>query len=255
MRKSLLAFLFALLLAGSVFADPTPGDVKTASAGGTYSTLTITGLVVGGDDRGIAVTIADEGDVNLTYSTVTWNGGAEALSQVRTQTAGGNRELAIWYLANPTATTANIVITLSGTQTNGTLLATATALNGVKNEAPSLHNGGSCGSCNTGSLNLTSVEDDSLLLMAIQSTSHVHTYTHGAGQTELSDFGLATGSGNSHATSYEVKAIAGLETLTSNCSPSCTATNLLYVAIGIKPSAAAPPPAVTRRRQPNHTFR
>lgn len=256
MRKYILTTLLLLLTATLAWGEPAPGDVKRESVGGSYTTLTITGLVVGGDDRGLVVGLADEGDVAVTVTSVTWNGGAENLSQIRAQVAAGNRRVEIWYLAAPTATTANVVITLSATQTNGTLLGTAAALTGVLNDTPTLKNGAACGGCSVGQAALTSTEDNTLFFTTIQSTSHLHTYTHGAGQTETSDFALGTGAGNSSATSYELKAIAGAETLSSTCAPSCTATNLVFAVIGIEPSEPPPPPpASTRRRQPGHTFR
>jgi hypothetical protein len=104
-----------------------------------------------------------------------------------------------------------------------------------------------------GSLNLTSTENDTLFFTAVRTTSQFSSFTHGAGQTELSENSTGMGSNSTFATSFEVRGLAGTETLTSTSS---NTTNLTYVAIGIKPSEEAPPePEVTRRRRPALSFR
>ena len=238
--------LLSLLLASVACGQPVVVDVKTNSVGANPlgSSLTISSVAVSGSNRGLYLCLGDTGSVGE-VSTVLFNG-SEAFSLVYSE--GTTFQTAqVWYLPNPTSTTANVVITLSPSETeSGTLLGTVIALSNAKQEVPTNHEEASGGcSCSSKSVNLTTVADNSLMLTCIVSGHGSQTWNHGAGQTERSDFAQAGGSGDNTSTSTEVQPSAGLETLTSTLDSSSTSTTMEMVAIEVEEFVAA---ESTRRR-------
>lgn len=84
----------------------------TAVNAGTAA-LTISSHVVSGTDPTLVVKIAYKHNSGGNVTGVTWNGGAEALTQLGTESRNGNANSQIWYLAAPTATTADVVISFT----------------------------------------------------------------------------------------------------------------------------------------------
>jgi hypothetical protein len=77
--------------------------------GQTTGTLTFAHTVAAKTNKLLLVFVSSSSGI----SGVTWNGGAEALTQLETS-SNGNAKADIWYLKNPTAATENIVVTGGG---------------------------------------------------------------------------------------------------------------------------------------------
>lgn len=100
--------------------------------GSSVSSLTLSNVVVGGSDRILDVVVA-LGTNTVSVSSVAFNT-SESLTLLRfRQITGGVQRLEVWGLTAPTATTADVVITLSGS-TNVT--ATAQPRTGVDQTTP-----------------------------------------------------------------------------------------------------------------------
>lgn len=88
---------------------------NAASTSGSASSLTLSSFNVASNPNRILVCgTAVRGAV--TVSSITWNGGAESFTKINDNQPGSDVRTELWYLLNPTATTANIVITFSGSQ-------------------------------------------------------------------------------------------------------------------------------------------
>lgn len=105
---------------------PTVQDITTAT-GSSVSTLTISGHIVASGECLIVLVSYRETTANIGASGVTWNG-SESLTLIGGGFTSGSFRSEIWFLAAPTATTANIVLTLNGT--NFAVLAGAVSVAG-----------------------------------------------------------------------------------------------------------------------------
>ena len=105
------------------------GSTTTAVNAGTNS-LTISSHVVSGTDPALIVKVALR-STTITVTGITWNG-SENLTQLNND-RNGDAHSSFWYLAGPTATTANVVITLSG---SARVVGAASTYTGVHSSAP-----------------------------------------------------------------------------------------------------------------------
>lgn len=241
-KTSLCLVILALTLPSLSQGQPTIhyNDYKNNTGVTDATTLTISNVNLTGTNRGLAVCVIESTNGAVNVSSVTFNT-SENLSFV-VESAQGDLETEFWYLPNPTATTADVVVTLSGTGGNTTLMGTAIGLSNVKQAQPTLSGAASCAPCTFETVDLTTTVSDTMLLSCGRHNVFNLTWSHGAGQTELSMFGEVGGSGESMTTSYELKGISGSETLEETGNVSGT---IGMVAIGVEPV-----PQLSRRRIP-----
>ncbi len=116
----------------ALIGTPTIAHVSTTSQGdtGNDNSVTISSHVVSGTDPVLVVKVAQKG--SRTVTGITWNG-TENLTQLNTD-INGDARADIWYLAAPTATTADVVVTLSGNTTRK--VAAASTYSGVHQSVP-----------------------------------------------------------------------------------------------------------------------
>ena len=97
-------------------------DTDSETQGTSTTTLTITSLVVGNNANRVLIvcTGSESGTAgNRPVSSITWNTTETFSRAVFVENAsGGPNRSEIWYLINPTATTANIVVTFGGAAFN-----------------------------------------------------------------------------------------------------------------------------------------
>lgn len=254
MRQSLIAILFLLLASVAASAQPTVHNTLnefTTTASNDVTSFTISNVLTEGTNRGLAVCVY-EASVNtgITISTVVFNG-SESLSFVAEIIKDSQREVEFWYLVDPTATTGDVVITMSGSPgISSTFLAQAIVVSDVAQSQPTLSGSAECNSCTTETADVTTTATDTLLLTCSGHNIPTVTWSHGSGQTEISEFGESDGVGEAMSTSYEVRATTGVETLESTAN---LTGNISLVAIGVE-AFVSPPVAGTRRRV-NSQFR
>jgi hypothetical protein len=187
------------------------------------------------------------GEADETTTAVTWND-SESFTKIVQQGDGevDGTTTSWWALVAPTQTTENVDVTIAEASTSIVHVITIT---GAAQSLPTLSNTGSCSDCTTVEVDLTSTVNDTLMLMCAGTGAGGDTYTHGEGQTELTDLANPNGNVNSSSTSFEVRAVAGTETLSSSIE---TSRIMRAAAIGITEPAA--PPATTRRRRAPRSF-
>jgi hypothetical protein len=129
------------------------GQVNTANILGTVST---------GRSTGTTTTVShtvDSNDANLPITGITFN--SVALTKGKEQAHGTNDTCAsIWYLLSPTVTTANVVVTATGSTEK---LVAAINLDGVVAQAPEAIAGASA-TASTVSTSITTLSDYAIVL-------------------------------------------------------------------------------------------
>ena len=145
----------AIAFVGSATSSSTAADPTLTISGHTVDAGT-TILIVGGAWRA--------GNASFDITGITWNGGAEALTRLRIDPdpAASTSGSFLYYLVNPTATTADVVITWSGT--TGRTSAGATNYNGIDTGTPFEADAGSDGSGTSSSVSLTTLTDGAPLV-------------------------------------------------------------------------------------------
>lgn len=113
---------------------------------GTTAALTVASVTVASTANRILVAMISLRSATATVSSVTWNT-TENFSKATSTTQGGAPPTGaeIWYLVNPTATTASVVCNLTASAGQGV---TACAIYGVEQAAPRVV-GGASGTSNT----------------------------------------------------------------------------------------------------------
>jgi hypothetical protein len=253
LNKLLIAGICLLSWAGHAVGQPAVANVyQPFTDEPAYSTLTITSVAPSGSDRAIVVCVAENGTSGKNVSTVAFNT-SESFTKIA-EAGQDNATAGLWYLPNPTETTANVVITMNIPETAGAIMATGITLTGAQQTTPTpsnpdLTDTASCTSaCSSIAANITTAINNSLLITCSRSQNGGVTWTHGSGQQEQSDFNVG-GISESTSTSTEVKTTAGAEELTSTPT---VAARLDYAAIAIAPANASP---IGRRRLPSSGFK
>lgn len=170
MMKRLVLLGCLALLALPVCAQPALLDAASAVALGTTTTCTVSSYTVSsGTNTALVVFIgaSDATEADRAISSVTWNTSESLTAGVSTDgPATSNRRAAIYYLLNPTATTANIVVTFAGTVTSSACL--AVSYQNVHQSSPIGDTDGvAAGSGTSASRTLTTTAANSLVLDAI----------------------------------------------------------------------------------------
>jgi len=88
-------------------------DVQTDSVEAAASTVTISNVVIGtGEMLVVAISVNDSVAGDRVISTVTWNGAESLTKQVEQDETTVGHNTSLWFLFNPTAKTADVVVTL-----------------------------------------------------------------------------------------------------------------------------------------------
>jgi len=80
---------------------------------GTSAPTTFSNFTVGNNPNRILVVACGSYNSNPDITGITWNG-SESFTHITRKTRGTNYKVELWYLVNPTPTTANVVISSSG---------------------------------------------------------------------------------------------------------------------------------------------
>lgn len=242
-RCILLLLLLAPLLAS---AQPTIQSVTPFASNVALTTYTTGNVTVAtGTNLGMAICITNNENSTTESPVITAAptfslGGGQAFTKIVASGEAGQPTFTdyatLWYLVNPTVGTG----TISWTHTNAQASSSATifVLSGAAQSNPTVQGAHPAGALDAEggpwSIGLTSTVDNSLMLMCAMHSNGGIEFTPGAGQTEQSD---ATSTGQRHTTSTEVKAVAGLETLTEAAATGAPAGR--SVAMAIAPFVAA----------------
>jgi hypothetical protein len=204
--------------------------------GGSSNTFAFT--VNSGTDNLLLVFVGAEAnganDGNDRITGITYN--SVALTKIDAQytnvTPGGSGDSAeAWYLVNPTVTTANIVISYTGTVDGDT--ATAIQVTGANQSAPVDAFQGNKGNSANPSTNVTTVANNCLVIDILTGSGSGTSLTPDASQTQQSNI---TNAGQLRsATSSEAKATAGTVTMSWTMASQVWA----QVVVSIAPTAAA----------------
>ncbi len=216
MMIRILLLVVALLLPSYSWAAITFDSVTDSSLTQSVGTLTKSVIVNAGTNRILVLCAGGSrgGSGNVKVTGATFNG-TEAFTLARED----SRDIttltwnsAIWYLVNPTVTTANVVVTWSGTGNTRAQGFSTVQLNGVNQSSPVDSSAGANGTSGTPSAIITTVADGAWIVDCPISSVDAG-MTVGAGQTARTDrvggafneaFGLSTVNG---------KATAGAETM------------------------------------------
>jgi hypothetical protein len=240
-----MAWLLTILL----LALPTVCEAAIAWVSVTNSAADLTSqtsiatsvTVAAGSDRALAVCVVARGSAGgSAVSGVTFNGSeAFTLAKAQTFTSSATWRAELWYLVNPTVTTANVVVTWPGTTNNQVQGYSVHQLTGVSQTAPLDATSGAGAESATISSTITTVEDNALIIdCAI--TARETTITIGAGQTSRVNRLLASaGVQDKTVSSTTAKTPAGAEVMSWTIpSPERWA----HAALSFAPATAAPPP-------------
>nr|HMU06221.1 SprB repeat-containing protein [Saprospiraceae bacterium] len=163
-------------------------STTTATSG---STVTLSHTVGNGENRGLVVSVSSR---DRSVSSVTYGG--VALVLIGSTTYASDARLYIYGLINPNIGTANVVVTMSGSVSNGVVVS-ASSFFGIDQTVPLGTFASATGSSSTATVNVSSVAGDYIYdAVTYRNTSNL---TVGAGQTERWDLSSGTirGAGSS----------------------------------------------------------
>ncbi len=123
MIKILISFLFLVQVAFAQVAF-----VRATQGNAVAATLTLNILVSAGTDRMLVVGLAYKSNSVIIPDSISFNGG-ELFSVEHAGTDNADAQVLLWYLANPTVTTADVVIYLPSSQRMGGYVALFTGIN------------------------------------------------------------------------------------------------------------------------------
>ena len=92
-----------------------PVHVETNTQPGTSGSITISSHTVSGTNPTLIVKVEYKQNSPGSITSVFWNG-TEELTMLGTEANGGDANTSLWYLAAPTATTANVVVTFTASR-------------------------------------------------------------------------------------------------------------------------------------------
>lgn len=182
------------------------------SATGSEFTCTLSLTVASGASLWVGVSNANaSGDA----ATVTWNT-TEALTKAVSRTPGGFTTDALWYLANPTPGTHNIVATFSSL-CESTVIAISLTGTDASPLGATASNGGTATS---GSTSVTTTTDNSVVVDMITVNGNQALTATGSGQTIRQDFAHNVSSGWEDGASTMTTTTAGSYAPAYSWSPS-----------------------------------
>jgi hypothetical protein len=182
--------LFRWLLTFTLLALPVVSEaaiafvsVTNAAAAVSVDSVTTTVTVPSGTDRVMLACAATEGNTGVPVTGVTFNT-TETFTKIRhdQRNAGGGVEIItnLWYLVNPTVTTADAVTTFSTAQNDRAIGISYAIFNGVSQSSPIDAQAGGTGSSGTLSAVLTTVAANAWIADCAAGDNDL---TVGAGQT------------------------------------------------------------------------
>ena len=166
----------------------TPAHVATGSDGSTGANLTAS-VAVSGLNRALVAFVGGSntsGTSVISPTSVVFNGD-ETMTSIHTVASGTNRTLSLYYLANPTATTANVVATYGAT-TNQSQIMVASAYQYCDSVDASIYEAlasTAWSSADTVSQAFTTTKGDTVVWGSFLGTAEAH--TPGGGLTERAD--------------------------------------------------------------------
>lgn len=188
------------------------GQVSTAALGGTVTTGSSTGSTTTLShtvDAGTAVLFVtvssqDSNDANLPITGVTFNGGGMTKA-IEKDDGTNDTSASIWYLTNPTATTANVVVTATG---NVRKLVACFNFSGIIQQAPEA-TASSSGTASSVTQSITPLTNYALL---IDCASHKGAYSSIAtGQILIA--AVTNQSFEHNTTTYKIASTAGVNSM------------------------------------------
>ena len=224
-------------------AGPTHYGTPTTAESST-ATTTISSHTVGSATNRVLIVVATARNNGTdSVSGIDWNT-SEALTLIRAQQQTTSIRTEVWRLIAPTETTADVVITWTGTP--GEAVGGASNYQDVDQSTPSEADNGSNGTATSASTEVTTVNADALLVDAVcELTSQA--LTPGTGQTERWEH---QASFEASASSDEAAATAQAYTQTYSWSGS---NDFAHVVVALKAVAAGgiSIPVVYHHRQRN----
>ena len=196
-RSRTLRWVMTLLTALALLGSPVhkaAGAVvvgtNTTPAPTTTASWTFSHTVGAGSDR-VLVVATSHRDGNKNVTNITFNG-VTLTQAIQQNGTSSNNQVNIWYLVNPTVTTANVVITVSGSVK---IAATAINLTGVYQAAPVSSTAGNSGTSTAPSATVVSASNE-LVMAAVAANGDALSVASGGGQISLANNGTGTGGGD-----------------------------------------------------------
>lgn len=208
--------------------------VTNSSVTTGVSSLTISVTVTSGSNRVLVVGINQCSTVALaTISSVVFNG-SETMTLAKAQTFSPTffHRSAMYYLVNPTVTTANVVVTFSNANDNLYQAASVIRFEGIDQASPIDATSGNTGTSGTCSTVITTVANDAWVLDCAQARDGL---TIGANQTQR--VSLSNGSIFTKMSTVNGKATPGTETMDWTLA----SAQWLISAISLKPAVTGHP--------------
>jgi MSHA biogenesis protein MshQ len=174
---------FRAAASASVLSNVVPGTA-TVATGAAVNSLTFSHTVASGSNRLLVVGVSFDNDNSETVTGITFGGAALTKSGSIANSDDARAE--IWYLIAPTVTTANVVVSLSGTLSSERgIVAGALNLTGVHQTTPVGTFQSDEADGNPASLDVTSSAGDLVFAVyAAEQNSNSGACTQGSGQSE-----------------------------------------------------------------------
>lgn len=242
LKRLLLILILCLAPLVSYAAISYVGVTNSASDTNSVTTLTTAVTVSAGTDRALAVCVQARGaPAGSAVSGVTFNG-SETFTLAKAQSfasGGATFRAELWYLTNPTVTTANVVVTWPNTNNNQVQAYSVVQANGVDPSAALDSTSGAGADSATISSIITTTSDNALIIDC-SLTGQTLSPSVGANQTSRVNRALATtGVQDRGLTSTTAKTPAGAETMDWTQ----TSERWAQVAASFVPSGGAQPPS------------
>lgn len=218
----------------SIYAEYTSSTASTIvydnsqdanTSGGAGSSITISSFTVGNNaNRILVVGVSIEDNANgpdMPVTGITWNT-SENFTKIRHDAFGSpddSNRSELWYLLNPTATTASVVVSFTGAVEGAT--ASVVSLYNVAQQAPEANNGGTTSSATGIDVSTTTTTNGSWLVEAIHGSGSTTTLYPASGQTERTTETSSGSCRGSLATHFIPTAGSTLSRWTSNGNGYC----------------------------------
>lgn len=189
-------------------------STTTTATAANASSTTISSFVVTGTDPVLVVKVATKGTVTVTG--VTWNG-SENFTEVITD-INGNARSTLLVLPNPTATTANVVVSLSGNSRHVSAVSLYTGVDQVAAIRSGTANSAN-GTNDNPSTSVTGVSGDMNVDSMCQVSAGPDTISAQSG-TSRSDTAATGGGTDTRGSSQELAATGGADTMSYTLSGS-----------------------------------
>jgi hypothetical protein len=219
--------------AGGSSGPPTYVSVTTQD-GGTANSVSFS-ITPSGTDRALLIGVHLGSPGTRTVTSVVFNTSENAVFVDRIESTGGNVATEVWKLINPTATTANLVVSMSGTSRFGVsvvLFNDADQTTFVDDVSKTTANSGT-----SISTDVTSNSNQWVFDFVTSRDGDGQNITAGAGQTDRANFVASVGSGGSSASAGVSQEAGATTTTMSWTGPS---DEWAHIGVGVMGTGAAP---------------